>query len=243
MSRSARRKSLALHLVSQMAEREAEALTLIPELRLQTERPQPEILFKVLSCPWCGRGTPPPAPLREVAFRDGATVGSPRSLPHLPQVSVLWCEELTARSLLPLSLRRLGDGPTRLRFSTRAAFWARFVGTDRPSRDDTIRGLTMLDLREAWLDDLARAFGGGEGRPVTARGKAELVLPACTRRARSGDQAWRTDDAAAPRRTLHFLTSHLEGGAVARLNDVYLAARMRAVADRLRAADRPGTPI
>jgi hypothetical protein len=235
------RKSRALHLVAQMAEREAEALTLIPELRVPTERPQPEILFKILSCPWCGRGTPPPAPLREVAFRDGwATVGSSRSL---PQISVLWCEELTARSLLPLSLRRLADGPTRLRFSTRAAFWARVVGTDRPSREDTVRGLTMLDLREAWLDDLARACRGREGRPVSARGEAELVLPACTRRSRSGDRAWRTDDAAAPRRTLHFLTSHLEGGAVARLNDAYLAARMRAVADRLRAADRPGTPI
>jgi hypothetical protein len=224
-----------------MAEREAEALTLIAEDRVQTERPQPEILFKVLDCPWCGRGTPPRAPLREVAFRAGrATVGS---LPHLPQVSVLSCEELTARSLLPLSLRRLADGPTRLRFSTRAAFWARFVGTDRPSREDTIRGLTMLNLGEAWLDDLATASRGGEARPVTARGEAELVLPACTRRARCGDQAWRTDDAAASRRTLHFLTSHLEGDAVARLNDTYLAARTSAVADRLRAADPPGTPI
>jgi hypothetical protein len=109
--------------------------------------------------------------------------------------------------------------------------------------EDTIRGLTMLDGGEAWLDDLARALRGGEARPVIARGENELVLPACTRHARPGDQAWRPDHAAASRRGLHFLTSHLEGGAVAGLNDAYLAARTSAVADRLRAADPPGTPI
>jgi hypothetical protein len=241
MNRDALRKGSALRLVARMAEREAAMVTLIAEDRVQTEEPQPEIVFKVLNCPWCGRATPPRPPLREIAFRSGRAAA--RSLSHLPQVCVLSCEELTARALLPLGLRCLTDGPARLRFSTRAAFWARFVGTGRPSMDDTMRGLTLLDDGEAWLDDLARALHGGEARPVTARRRTERVLPACTRHTRPGDQAWRPDHAAAARRGLHFLTSHLEGGAVAGLNDAYLAARKSAVADRLRAADPPGTPI
>jgi hypothetical protein len=241
MSRTALRESTALDLVTRMADREAELVTLIAEDRVQTEDPRPEILFTVLTCPWCGRAAPPRAPLREIAVGDGRATGGAPS--HLPRVGVLSCEELTARSLLPLGLRCLTDGPARPRFVTRAAFWARFVGTGRPSAEDTIRGLTMLDRGEAWLDDLARALRGGESRPVTALGEAELVLPACTRHAPPGDQTWRTDHAAGSRRGLHFLTSHLEAGAVTGLNEAYLAARTSAVADRLKAADPPGTPI
>ncbi|WP_242903462.1 hypothetical protein [Actinomadura terrae] len=212
-----------------MAAREAAALTLVPDLRVRTDGPEPEILFRPVDCPWCEVAAPCPPPMREVAFTG------PESLPVL---SLLACEEVTARALLPLTLIRSSEPSAPPRFVTRGVFWARTVGTG--SWDDLAPGLALLDAAERWFDDLLPAFRSG-GAHWTHPG--EVPLPASVRAARPAPDGRRAGAVAASRRGLHFLTPHAHGEPAARLNHAYLAARADAVRADLTVHDHPALAV
>ncbi|MFF5211922.1 hypothetical protein [Streptosporangium sp. NPDC000396] len=217
----------SFELLSRMARREAMSLTLIPDLEVRVDSPRPRILFDTRECPWCEAGMPGTrAPLREVASAAGAAGLGGSS----PELSVLHCEELTARSLLPLSLIRTVEGAARPRLSTRASFWADFIGSAPLSHDDVLRGLETLDSRESWLDDLLPAFHSGHAAWTQEIQEPSRVLPASTRITHPGG----VDGVLASRQSLHFLTPHMDGALVGRLNGIYLSARMAAVRDALK---------
>ncbi|MFI6290460.1 hypothetical protein ACIBEJ_02690 [Nonomuraea sp. NPDC050790] len=220
--------TLPFDLLSRMARREAGALTLIPDRRVRTDRPEPEILFAFVPCRWCAAAGPALPPLRETAVveRPSRTRGL-----TMPVLTLLRCEELTARSLLPLSLIRTAPGAPQPRISTRAAYWSRHVPADWASPEAMDLGLELLDARERWLD----AFQPG-AVPWTC--DEEVVLPASARAAaRPGVRERPTAEVAASRRSLHFLTPHAAGGYAARLNDAYLFARITAVRAALSTRD------
>ncbi|MFI9556367.1 hypothetical protein [Nonomuraea endophytica] len=220
--------TLPFDLLSRMARREAGALTLIPDLRVRTDRPEPEILFTFVPCRWCAAANPALPPLREVAVVEKPSMARDTTLPVL---TLLRCEELTARSLLPLSLIRTAPAAPQPRFSTRGAYWSRYVPADWTSPPAVDRGLELLDAKESWLD----AFRPGA---VPWTWGEEVVLPASTRAAaHPGVPDRPTDEVAAARRSLHFLTPHAASAYTARLNDAYLFARITAVRAALTTQD------
>ncbi|MFI6503357.1 hypothetical protein [Nonomuraea typhae] len=191
--------TLPLDLLSRMARREAGALTLVPESWARTG-PEPGIAFAFVPCRWCAA---PLGPIEEET--------RPRAA-GLPLLTLLRCEELTPRSLLPLSLIRTAPACPRPRFCTRAAYWSRCIPGGWTSPDGIDHGLDLLDAKESWFD----AFRPG-AVPWTL--DEEVVLPASTRaRVRPGGG-----------RALHFLTPHAATPYSARLNDAYLFARITAV--------------
>ncbi|MEV4899407.1 hypothetical protein AB0K48_59840 [Nonomuraea sp. NPDC055795] len=227
--------TLPFDLLSRMARREAGALTLIPDPRVWTGRPEPEILFAFVPCRWCAAAGPALPPLRGVAVMERPSVARDTTLPVL---TLLRCEELSARSLLPLSLIRTAPAAPQPRLSTRAAYWSRYVPADWSSPEAVDGGLELLDAKESWLD----AFRPGA---VPWTSGEEVVLPASTRAAahsahsaHPGVQYRPADEvAAAARRSLHFLTPHAATAYTARLNDAYLFARITAVRAALSTRD------
>ncbi|HCT76463.1 MAG TPA: hypothetical protein DGG94_10270 [Micromonosporaceae bacterium] len=208
-------------LLTRMAQREAAALMLVPDLRLQVDDPEPEIRFRFDGCPWCDARALPP--LREVSTDEVPE-------PALPLLTVLGCEEITARSLVPLSLIRVPERSASPRFRSRAASWARSA-RDWSSPAEVHRRLEQLDDAESWLDDALPELRSGGFTWAGNASETVAVLPMATRVAIGTRQ--RPDKLAASRRGLHFITPHADGPLAAQLNNVYLAARTAAVREAL----------
>jgi hypothetical protein len=140
---------------------------------------------------------------------------------RLPVLTTLGCEELTARSLLPLTLVRPAPGAARPSFTTRSAVWV--GGLD--SSDDLIGLLEEVDSRERWFDDAVPALQSGAAQPAFAADDPPPCLPASTRRVH--------DHVPASRRSLHFLTPHLDTALAAELNTHYRSIRAKAAQELL----------
>ncbi|MBT2210917.1 hypothetical protein [Actinomadura sp. NEAU-AAG7] len=244
---TARSPFAAAATVAAMAAREAAALTLVPDLRVRTDGPDPEILFRPVDCPWCGAAAPCPPPMREIAFTGDRA---------LPRLSLLACEEVTARSLLALTLIRSAEASAPPRFVTRGVFWARTVGTG--PIEDLGSGLALLDAAERWFDDLLPAFRSGPPRrddlphlpypPEPLDGAhwthpGDAPLPVSVRAARPAPDGRRAGTVASSRRSLHFLSPHARGESAARLNHAYLSARADAVRAALTVRDHPALAV
>lgn len=134
--------------VERMARREAAGHLLVPpSLPLPPGDATPPVGVRRVRCPWCGaEGDDAPAP-------DG-----------LPGVTLLACESLTNRSLLPVVVARCPpDGG----YLTRAAYWAAHAPAE-PDDAALIRLIIAVDAAESWADTMDPA-----GSPA--------VVPAATR--------------------------------------------------------------
>jgi hypothetical protein len=204
-------------LITRMARREAAALTLIPALRLFLGEPEPIAHLHIVECPGCPADLPVTRPIREVTYVDD---------PDLPSLALLRCEDVIARSLLPLSLIRVGAVPAHL--TSRAAYWSRLA---LDTRADLWRGLELLDAAESWFDDALPALRDGG---LEWSGGQDAVLPMSSRQTRP---ARSPEELASLRRGLHCLGPHA-GELDSDLNAAYLSAREAAVRDAFDATAR-----
>lgn len=153
--------------VRAMAVREAECALLTPPFA-PTDADAPAVRVDLVGCPVCGAASasrPWPHPFRETGA-DLPSLALP-SLP-LPSLSMLACESLTARAVLPIAaaVQRLPE----LRaasFATRAVTWLGLTGL--PPAD----ALARVDAAERWA--LGEDPAAPPGPPVPR------TLPASTR--------------------------------------------------------------
>lgn len=189
--------------VRRMAEREASGHFLRASFDVSVR-----VELRTLRCPWCGaddRHSPPwMMPLR--GWEPGYD-WAPESAP-VAVLTVLGCERVTARSLLPLAVftRRFGAAT----FHTRAATWAQWY-TEGTSIG---RMLAQLDATERWIAEL------DNDTPLVNTG-APLTLPAAVRVIAG---ATYRDTVATP----HFVHPHCPEPGLAELNRHYLETRIAA---------------
>lgn len=137
--------------------------------------------IELRDCPWCARSTPGLPTVGAIELVDARTAG-----PQLPVVTLLHCESLDPRALLPVVLVTRACGrPPPAGFTTRAAWCAARVD---PARDlDDVRMLAgilwRLNMAESWLDPLLRTPYHDPSRSLIHRIRAvdtPLPLPAAT---------------------------------------------------------------
>ncbi|WP_158715815.1 hypothetical protein [Streptomyces sp. NRRL B-1381] len=237
-------------LLERMADREARAHALI--CSDGPEAPGSELPFvapvqvRVHRCPACGEGT-------EEALCGPATIPFPewpvlgeRDEPamDLPLITVLGCERLTARSLLPVAwaAERLGGlGPAR--FVTRAVYWTESTAGQAPSRQWTLRLLREMDAAEAWVSLVE------SGLPLATahRQNGAWVVPASTRPRRRGTSYKDGLDAhfLSPHRpaALHRLSAHYAHALHATLPRRFADYTMGGSAGRVVVPGRPGPSL
>ncbi|TDD11066.1 hypothetical protein E1292_06800 [Nonomuraea deserti] len=151
----------AATITERMARREARALLLVPpSIPAPPGVLDPQVTLRSVTCPWCGARPEPP----------GAQPGEPpvvrrRVRPEPPDdrpvVTILACETLANRALLPVLATAPGH------YLSRGVFVAR-----RPSAGNVSELLTALDAAESWADPGRRAPSG-----------LDAVVPASTRMA------------------------------------------------------------
>lgn len=203
----------AEYIVDRMARREARGHLLIAPF-VPSEADPPSIHLRLVRCSLCGASNRRPStlPFADMIIPVGDT-------PTRPTLSMLACESVTRRALLPIVV---ADDLRTAHFRTRAVAWAGLTATD------TVDALVVIDESESWADSNPSAAPQAHRPPEQA-----LTLPAATRLhapRRSGEGAratWRRH-----RSTLrpHFLTPHPPGPELTRLNALYLARRTAAAA-------------
>ncbi|MEV8635605.1 hypothetical protein AB0395_28490 [Streptosporangium sp. NPDC051023] len=159
-----RAASLVRRMVELLAWREASAAFLpTPSVPAPTTfgGPDPGIAVRMLACPWCPGGgaeaaTPPAGALRLVPAGEAD--------PTFPVLTLLSCESLEPRALLPIALAaRACAGPVAATFVTRGAWRAARSGHDGDLNGDLgdlgrlARLLWHLNAAESWLDPLIRS--------------------------------------------------------------------------------------
>ena len=152
--------------VERMARREGGGHLLVPpSLPMPPGDATPPVGVRRVRCPWCG------AEGGDAALPDG-----------LPRVTMLACESLTNRSLLPVVTARR---PPEEGYLTRAAYWA---GHAPVELDDAalIRLIIAVDAAESWADvaDDPRAHPRWSP-PPPGSGNAGRALPHPARRGRA----------------------------------------------------------
>lgn len=227
-------------LVHGLARREARTLSSIAKLELRVEAPGTEVLFQIRACTWCDADHPShpddrsqqpdrafSLPLRKVAFLASTDAVDTQ----LPVISMLSCEALSARALMPFSVFGKRIGPA-ARVATRSVFWADLVGTSvsLPTQEDPWSGLAALDRAESWLDHLPSFRESGIDRLETQAPHSVKVLSACTRLAHTGGSGLTSvDQLLDSLRSQHFLSPHLNAPLMKRLNQLYQAELVRTV--------------
>ncbi|MCT9935250.1 hypothetical protein N5079_34115 [Planotetraspora sp. A-T 1434] len=212
--------------------------------------PDPGVAVRLLACPWCSDldmdAVPPAGALRLVPAREAD--------PALPVLTLLSCESLEPRALLPIVLAaRACAGPVTATFTTRAAWRAARLDHGRALDEGDLseelnkdpselaRLLWRLNAAESWLnpllksatpDDPPRAFV----RLLMMAGEP-LAVPAATRPRLDLDDG---GTRAPARETLRprFLGPHATGPALDQLDADYRSTR-----DRVSAALLDGSPV
>ncbi|MEZ0071320.1 hypothetical protein [Planotetraspora sp. GP83] len=258
---AARAVGVTRRMVELLAWREASAAFLpTPPVPAPTTfgGPDPGVAVRLLACPWCSDvdtevdmdAAPPPAgALRLVPAWEAD--------PALPVLTLLSCESLEPRALLPIVLAtRACAGPVTATFTTRAAWRAARLGHGRAPDDgdpredlskdlskdpsELARLLWRLNAAESWLnpllksatpDDPPRAFV----RLLTVAGEP-LAVPAATR-PRIDLDGEGTRAPARERLRPRFLGPHATGPALDELDAAYRSTR-----DRVAAALLEGSP-
>lgn len=191
--------------VERMARREAAAQVLAAPWVPNAPYLPPLVVY-VRRCQECGaderaaRRRPDALPLRGWPLSTSGDRTRPVS-----SLTVLGCERLAPRSVLPIVVALAGGAAGPVAFQSRAVAWADHVGESLPA------ALTLMDESERWADGCSAPEPYGD--PVT--------LPACTR-------PRRTPGRAGPR-AAHFLTPHPHGSRLDRLNAHYLRYRLTMV--------------
>ena len=194
-----------------MARREVQGHLLVAPF-VPSEADPPSIHVEFVRCPQCGAANRQPSTL---PFAD--MVVSDADTPTRPTLSMLACESVTRRALLPIVV---ADGLRTAHFRTRAVAWAGRTATD------TVDALFVIDESESWADSDPFAAPPAHRPPEQV-----LTLPAATRpqaaerTGEGGRTPWRHH-----RSNLrpHFLTPHPLGPELTRLNALYLARRAAA---------------
>jgi hypothetical protein len=194
-------------MITRLARREARALTLVPRLEIQTPVATPRVRVDRRPCPWCD-AVAPAGKLRPILDPDASGHA-------VPALTLLSCEVVGLRSLLAPDL--LGRP---VPMTSRAAFWAASSPDRHPSDAEVHRMLKRLDEAEAWWDLALPAIAGGRPDSVPAP-DGEVVLPMSGRIA--------GPDVPARLTSLHFVTAHLGGPLLDRLDRVYRRERLAAV--------------
>lgn len=242
-------------LAAAMARREAAALLLpAPEVHAPSvfETYEPAVAVRVIPCPWCGAGL---GEGRSASWpgarslRGCAVLARPGSTTTLPELAVLHCESLVARSLLPLlAAVHAGERPgAGTRYSTRGAALAQWGIREMTGSAELSAALLRLDAAERWAGPWATDPPGGHGSPGGPM--APRVLPASTRPhprhpagegrgVRDPGQALRAHTA---RMRPHFLGPHGAELLPVKLRRLYRAHLLAAVDGALR-PPVPGTP-
>ncbi|MFF5204968.1 hypothetical protein [Streptosporangium sp. NPDC000396] len=215
--RASRAAAFARRMVESLARREASAAFLAtPPVPAPTVfgGPDPGIALRLLTCPRCpdARTLLPPAGALRLVWAEAAD-------PVLPVLTLLSCESLEPRAVLPIVLAAR-TGPAAPSFTTRAA-WCAAQGAFDGGPVALARLLGRLNAAESRLDPLIRS--AASVRVGTAPGEP-LPLPAATR--------LRADLRAGGARTLRsrFLGPHAYGPEFAELDAVYRATRERVAA-------------
>jgi hypothetical protein len=136
--------------VERMARREGGGHLLVPpSLPMPPGDATPPVGVRRVRCPWCG------AEGGDAALQDG-----------LPRVTMLACESLTNRSLLPVVTARR---PPEEGYLTRAAYWAVHAPVEL---DDAalIRLIIAVDAAESWADVADDSTSSPAVVPAATRG-------------------------------------------------------------------------
>jgi hypothetical protein len=196
----------AERIVERMARREAAAQVLAAPW-VPNAPYLPPLVMDVRRCPVCGadestvRRRPDTLPLRWWRL---ATPGDRHS--GASRLTVLGCERLAPRSVLPIVMALAGGaGPAA--FRSRAVAWADHA---TGAGADLAATLNHIHLSERWADG-----------PQTGSYGGEVTLPACTRPRRMPGSG--RPPAA------HFLTPHPDDSRLDHLNAVYLRHRLATV--------------
>lgn len=209
-------------LVRRMAVRDAEAHLMLSSYDVLTR-----IRVEPVPCPWCGsRPRPDRAwqpPLR--AWEPGMD-WAPESAGR-PTLSVLACERVTVRSLLPVCAAVHRHPATRdARFSTRGAALAESPGH---LQGNPLAALRLLDAGERWVDLLlACAEQEPVGEPLIVPGVTRSVPDAADHADPKGTSA-----AIASVRAPHFLVPHRLSGELDTANGMYRTVRLETVRSAL----------
>ncbi|MFB7588395.1 hypothetical protein [Streptomyces sp. NPDC056169] len=206
--------------IERMARREA-AAQLLPALDAAV------VTVDVLECPTCGGGEEA-SRASPLAVRPGLTVFGDVPDPTAvvgPAVTVLGCEILTPRALLPALVLRHHDGSPAV-WRTRAVAWAQSAGPGVDRRGDVEQLIVELAEEEA-ESDVALAPVGGHRLPPRTSPRA-LVLPASTR---LNPAAVGLRESAPP--AARFLSPHLDGPQAQLYEKAYRGSLLRVVAAHL----------
>ncbi|MFH9665805.1 hypothetical protein ACH4LQ_11100 [Streptomyces globisporus] len=166
--------------------------------------PVPPVSVTVLPCPVCEAGQgggAPDASLPFASWRAQAADQARRTPTRGPGLTVLACEELSPRALLPLVRAiELSALPTDAQVHTRAARWAA-AGAPTTWTAEADRLLESIDGQEAWLE---RLLSVPPSEPPH-RAAIGFTLPASTR--------VRPDRTEHHRLAPHYLNPHADGSA------------------------------
>ncbi len=198
--------------------------------------PSPPVTVAVRRCPWCGRDggddsfadlavpfshwriRPAAEPLAEAAEVGAAGVGAAGT--DVPVLTMLGCEWLTPRAVLPMAAAIERYGPALVpAFQTRAAARAGLV-----AGLDDLTVLPILDRAEEWADALVAEAAPEEFTALAGEVlPGGLVLPAATRSLTS-EAGW-----PAVRAALEplFAGPHYAPAGSDRLAERYVAVRLR----------------
>jgi hypothetical protein len=238
-------------LVRRMARREAACHLLAAQTDMVVR-----VQARWLPCPWCGAGEVTAAARPWILPLRGWEAGYDWAPPSDGQpvvLTMLGCERVTARALLPLAaaVKRF-DELRGVLFWTRAATAASTVAMATAAMATAATAvpagvgdlLSHLDAAERWVDALLV----GARPPVPCDdhlGPPELTLPASARSVHAGASDWARAGSAPmstwePHRRFmnpHFVTPHCDSGDWPGLNDIYLKARLHAVTQGMRRSE------